>query len=322
MEKSSQKINAKVFLQNFREGKTDEELMRLHNLTPGIFAKLIKVLQEKNLLDPAELKSRRAIAPTEPEIRIPIPEPYEFTPADPVEEIRAREGAYQDPNFCPRCGAHVNERMLSCPECGHVLPGRERWEAVESEKRLTERIPARVLGYIMAIPIGIMLFFLFKDVIMPMAEAPIEKRAEALRRETPEGKTPLQAAEDMAKAAGSGIIKLELQRWINDDLISSANEDHTVFTAGSRWPNLSYGEKRKVLQDISSALRKSGKPVDFDLVNDAGEALALVRGQSIKLYEEGGPRESAESAVELGEQPARPSVGPDILDRIPKYLHK
>jgi len=308
-----------MFLRDFREGKTDDELMRLHNLTPGIFAKLIKVLQEKNLLDPAELKSRRMAAPTEPEIRIPLPEPYEFTPPEPMEEIRAREGAYQGSNFCPRCGAHVNEKMLSCPECGHVLPGHERWEAVESKKGLIERIPARVLGYILAIPIGIVLFFLFKDVIMPMAEAPMEKRAEALRREIPEGKTPLQAAEDMARIAGSGIIKLELQRWIDDDLISSANEDHTVFTAGSRWPNLSYGEKRKVLQDISSALRKSGRPVDFDLVNNAGEALALVKGQSIKLYEEGGPKQPAESAVELGEQPARPSVGPDILDRLQKY---
>ncbi len=109
-----------MFLQDFREGKTDEELMRLHELTPGMFAKLIKVLQEKKLLDPAELKSRRAAAPREPEIR--IPEPYEFTPAEPVEEIRAREGAYQGSNSCPLCGAHVNERMLSCPECGHVLP--------------------------------------------------------------------------------------------------------------------------------------------------------------------------------------------------------
>ncbi len=85
---------------------------------------------------------------------------------------------------------------------------------------------------------------------------------------------------------------------------------------------MSYGEKRKVLQDISSALRQSGRPADFDLVNRAGEALALVKGQSIELYEEGGPKEAAQSTVEPGEQAARPSLGPEFLDRIKKYQVK
>jgi hypothetical protein len=317
MEKSPQKINAKAFLQDFRAGKTEEELMRLHNLTPRSLAKVIKVLQERNLLDPAELKSGRASAPKEPELRISMPGPHELTPAESVEEFGLRRGAHQDSNSCPKCGAHINDRMLSCPECGHVLPGRERWEGVEPKKGLAQRIPARVLGYIIAFPIAIALFFLFKDVILPMSEATMEKRAEALRRETPEGKAPLQAAKDMASVAGSRTVELELQRWIDDGLISSVNADHTVFTAGLRWPDLSYGQKRTVLQDISSALQMSGKPVDFDLVNDAGEALALVKGQSIELYEESGPKGAIESTVEPGEQPARPRVGPDILNRLP-----
>jgi hypothetical protein len=322
MEKTPRKVNAKMFLQDLRAGKSDDELMRLHDLTPAALNKVIGLLLGKSLLDPAELKSRGTVAPTEPEIRIPIPEPYDFTPAEPAKEIRGKEGAYQGSSFCPQCGAHVNERMLSCPECGHVLPGQERWEAVESKKGLTERIPARVLGYIIALPIGIMLFFLFKDVILPMSEATVEKRAEAVRKEIPKGKTAMEAAKDMAKQASSGVIRVETQRLIDDGIVAEVNNNYSSFTAGPRWPEMSDGEKRKSLADIRTALRRSGIATHFRLVNDAGESLALVTGQSIELYDVNGPPESAGASNEVEAQPARPSTIPDILNRIPKYRGK
>jgi hypothetical protein len=319
MEKSSRKINAKVFLQDFREGKTDEELMRLHSLSPTSLAKVVQVLLDKNLLDPAELKSRRAVAPTEPEIRLPIHDPQDFSRDEPGEEIKPREGEYRGSDFCPQCGAKVTDRMLSCPECGHVLPGQERWEAVEPKKGLTERIPARVWGYIIAIPIGVVLFFLFKDVILPMAESTSEKRNEALRQELPKGKTPLEASKDLAKQASSGIIRTEIERLTNEGILTGANKGYTSFTAGSRWVELSDGEKRTALEDIRTAMRRSGITTHFRLVNDSGDSLALVAGESIELYEESGPKETGDSAGEVGEQPAAPAVSPDILDRIPKY---
>ena len=37
MEKQPLKVNAKMFLKDFREGKSDEELMRLHGLTPRLW---------------------------------------------------------------------------------------------------------------------------------------------------------------------------------------------------------------------------------------------------------------------------------------------
>ena len=80
MEKQPLKVNAKMFLKDFREGKSDEELMRLHGLTPQTLAKLVRVLLDKELLDPSELKSRRAEAPTEPEIFIPPPRPQDILP--------------------------------------------------------------------------------------------------------------------------------------------------------------------------------------------------------------------------------------------------
>ncbi|MGO9570610.1 MAG: zinc ribbon domain-containing protein, partial [Desulfomonilaceae bacterium] len=272
MEKSSRKINAKMFLKDFREGKSDDELMRLHSLTPGSLAKLVRLLLDKELLDPSELKSRRAAAPTEPEIRIPPLRPQDISPEEPVHATSRQEHVQSAGSSCPQCGAQVTERMLSCPECGHVLPGEERWEAVEPKKGLFERIPARLMGYIIALPIGIVLFFLFKDVILPMTEATVEKRADAIRQEVPKGKSPMQASKDLAKRAASGVIRVETQRLINDGVISEVKDDYRSFTAGSRWPELSDAEKRKALEDIRTALVRSGMPIHFRLVNDVGES--------------------------------------------------
>ena len=322
MEKQPLKVNAKMFLKDFREGKSDEELMRLHGLTPQTLDKLVRVLLDKELLDPSELKSRRAEAPTEPEIFIPPPRPQDILPPEPVRERNRQDYVESSGSSCPQCGAQVTERMLSCPECGHVLPGQERWEAVEPKKGLTERIHPMVLGCIIALPIGIMLFFLFKDVILPMTEATVEKRTEALRKEIPKGKTPMQASKDLAKRAASGVIRVETQRLINDGIIAEAKDDYRSFTAGSRWPELSDAAKRKALEDIRTALVRSGMAIHFRFVNDSGESLALVTGESIELFEGEGLPESIDSDSETGEEPATPSVRPNILDRIPKYRGK
>jgi hypothetical protein len=322
MEKKPLKVNAKMFLKDFREGKSDAELMRLHGLTPQTLAKLVHLLLDKALLDPSELKSRRADAPTEPEIFLPPLPPQDILPSEPVHEKRREEYAESSGSSCPQCGAQVTERMLSCPECGHVLPGQERWEAVEPKKGLTERIHPMVLGCIIALPIGIILFFLFKDVILPMTEATVEKKKEALLQEIPAGKTPIQASKDLAKRAASGVIRVETQRLMNDGIIAEAKDDYRAFVAGSRWPELSQAEKRKALADIRTALVRSGMAIHFRLVNDSGESLALVTGESIEVYEGEGLPESTDSGSETGEEPATPSVRPNILDRLPKYRGK
>jgi zinc-ribbon domain len=322
MEKKPLKVNAKMFLKDFREGKSDEELMRLHSLTPQTLAKLVRVLLDKELLDPSELKSRRADAPTEPEILMPPPQPQDIWPAEPVHEKNRQESVQSSGSFCPQCGAKVTGRMLSCPECGHVLPGEERWEAVEPKKGLFERIPARLMGYIIALPIGIVLFFLFKDVILPMTEATVEKRTEALRQELPKGKSPIQASKDLAKRAASGVIRVETERLINEGIIAEAKDDYRSFTAGSRWPELSDAGKRQTLGDIRSALVRSGMATHFRLVNDMGESLALVTGESVELFDGIGPTESVESGSETGEEPPSQSVSPNLLDRMPKYRRK
>jgi len=179
-----------------------------------------------------------------------------------------------------------------------------------------------VLGCIIALPIGIMLFFLFKDVILPMTEATVEKRTDALRQELPKGKTPIQASKDLAKRAASGVIRVETQRLISDGIIAEAKNDYRSFTAGSRWPELSDAEKRKALGDIRTALVRSGMAIHFRVVNDSGESLALVTDKSIELFEGEGLPESTDADSQIGEEPATPSVRPNILDAIPKYRGK
>jgi hypothetical protein len=322
MEKKAVKINIKMFLHDFRGGKSDEDLMRLHGLTRGGLAKLMNVLLERKLLDLSELKSR----PSAPQRVAPIPvlaeESRDVWPAQPIHGKIPRNSVQNTGSSCPQCGAQVTERMLSCPECGHVLPGEERWEAVEPKKGLFDRVPPKLLGYIIALPIGIILFFVFKDVILPMSEATMEKRADAIRKELHQGKTPIQTAQGIAKGAGAAIIKLETQRLVNDGVISGASDDYRTFKTGYRWPELSQEEKRKVLEDIRTALRRSGIGVNFRLVDDLGDSLALVSDKSIDLFEGRSPTDSIYGGLETGEQQEPSPVNSRTLDRIPKYNRK
>ena len=105
----------------------------------------------------------------------------------------------------------------------------------------------------------------------------------------------MQASKGLVKRAATGVIRVETQRLINDGIIAEAKDDYRAFTAGSRWPELSDAEKRKALEDIRSALVRSGMAIHFRLVNDSGESLALVTDESIELSDGNGPPESVDS---------------------------
>ncbi|MGB6067908.1 MAG: zinc ribbon domain-containing protein [Desulfomonilaceae bacterium] len=319
MEKNAQKVNAKMFLRDFRDGKSDEGLMRLHGLTRPKLDKLMRILLERKLLDPSELKPRTASPPPEKESTIPSNGPQYSPTADVAYVGIHREDAQKVGLSCPQCGARVSERMLSCPECGHILPGEDRWEAAEPGKGLLDRVSARTLGYIIAIPVGILLFFLFKNAILPMTQATMDKRAEDIRKEIPNGMTPKEAARDVARQAGARIIQIEVQRLVSNSVLSSANKDYTSFTAGSEWTDLPQEEKRHILEHLRSALVRSSMPGDFELVNDSGESLARVTDNSIEFTEGRDSEGSGGPGGELGGSGPAASIKRDILNRIPKY---
>jgi hypothetical protein len=279
MEKN-RKINAKKFVADFRDGLDDADLMREHGLDKATLAKVFKALIAKGLLDISELEERmldgvkRRAAP-----------PPRLEPADTFAEpaVPAAASKYQDPDLCPQCGAGVSKKALTCPECGHVLAGEQRWRDLEPKLRFWERIPPLALGIIIAIPIGILMFYMFRDIILPMSESAAEKRADALRKELPKGKTPMGAAKDLARIASHNIIRSEVERLVSQEILSSANTDYTVFTAGSRWNDLSGDDRMNYLKGIRTALRSSNLPVNFRFMTETGEVYATVTFNTVQV---------------------------------------
>jgi hypothetical protein len=303
MQKPKQKINAKKFIEDFRSGKTDQDLMRLHELSPTMLEKIFTTLLAKGLLREDEIYSRHSVSDAE------FMQPYQ-EPAIVGTYAGAKLG-----DTCPQCGASVKATALRCPECGHVLPGEERWERVEPKKRLVDRIHPIVLGIIIAIPAGVFLFFVFKDFIIPASESVGERRAQAVRSELPEGKTPIEAAKDLARFGARNIAKAEIQRLISDDILFSASADYTVFTAGSKWLDISDDDRMNYLDEIRRYLVTSGIPVHFKLLMSTGEVYAKVNEHDITLT-----RKDEGNAIPpgLGQSEAgQPAPAPPEMDSIP-----
>ncbi len=107
-----------------------------------------------------------------------------------------------------------------CPECGHMLPGEERWESVEPPQRLVDRVPPLVLGSIIASPIAVVFFFLFKNIILPMSEsAAVSKHANAISKET-KGAAPKQMAKDVARVASCILSGMKSNAWPVEDILT------------------------------------------------------------------------------------------------------
>jgi hypothetical protein len=233
-------------------------------------------------------------------------------------------GLYQthtDVDTCPQCGVAVGKNALMCQECGHVLTGQERWAQVEPKKRLVDRVPPLVLGTIIALPIGVLMFFLFKDVILPMSEGAGEKRAQPVRKETG-GKPAMQVARDLATVGSSGVIKNEVQRLMAEEIISNHTPDYAYFTAGSRWAELSEEARRKELENLRKSLRASRIPAFFKFVMPDGEPYASVGESRIEInvelekrlaYPDGmAPFRPIEIPPELGGGPSAPHAEPEV----------
>ncbi len=310
MEKN-RKINAKKFVADFRAGLDDSDLMRDHGLDKTSLAKVFKALIAKGFLEISELEERkldgvkRSAASAPPQLR------QQETYAEPIVEKKR-----QDPDLCPQCGAKVNKKALTCPECGHVLSGEQRWADVEPKQHFWERIPPLALGCIIALPIGVMMFFLFRDIILPMSQSAADKRAEALRRELPKGKAPMEAAKDLARIASHNIIKSEVERLVGEEILASTNASYTAFNAGPRWADLSEDERMRRLKGIRTALRSSGLPVNFRFLMETGEVYATVSFDTIQVNRDLQPQDSGfptaepNIAPQVEEEPAEPPQGP------------
>jgi len=273
MEKK-QKINAKKFVEDFRAGHSDLELMHAHELSPANLEKVIKALVDKNLLDRAEVARRKG--ETEPDDQpSPYPEPLDWA-SHSAEMRRLHEEQGARLSFCPQCGAKISKKMLTCPECGHVIPGQERWADAEPKMGFLNRLSPKTIGIVIALPVAVGLFFFFKNIILPMAETVGEKRAQAVRKELPKGKTPMEAAKDLAKSLSTKDIQGEVQRYVDDEILSGARHDYSSFTVGPRWDRLTAQEKEIFVKDLSLTLDGAGLKKNFRLVGSGGQTIAKV----------------------------------------------
>jgi len=311
MEKTKLKINAKTFLRDFRSGKSDEELMSLHGLDPKSLNKLLRILVARKLLDEAELLTGHSFGSAGYHVGLPLRQPAadrQFE-ADPGAAIP--KSTNLDATRCPQCGAEVTKKVLTCPECGHVVPGEERWANVEPRKGFFDRVPPKLLGTILALPIAVVLIYVFRDMILPMTEVKIGQGREAIRNELSKSKESLQAAKELAKKRGVRGVQATVERLIGEEILQGAESDYSTFVAGRRWAEISAQDKEMHLSEIRSAKRNAHLDEEFDLVDAQGQRLARVTPSSINLgpfedvsddtWSVGQKDESADAAKQGGE---------------------
>jgi len=315
MEKKKPKVNARKFLEDFRAGKSDEDLMSLHGLDQRGLNKVLRILVERKLLDEAELlagHSFRSVASHEAapsrnppvDSRVGLHRPSPIPGSDTNDDTR-----------CSQCGAAVTKNALTCPECGHVLPGEERWANVEPKKGFFDRVPPKLLGALVALPVAAVVFYVFKDMIVPIAEVKIDRQREAFKQELAKSRESIQAAKELARKRGVKGVQAFVERLIAEEILQSVEPDYSTFVAGRRWNEISSHEKEMYLSEIRSAMRKANMDGEFDVIDPGGGLLARVNQSSIKF---GGGDDSSDvtwSAEQKSGPPGSKEAVKDILRR-------
>lgn len=311
MDKKKKTVNVKRFLEDYRSGMTDDELMWAHGLNENSMAKLFTKLKEKNLLD------ETGAAPTAgkqgaPPPQIPRPAQPAADESTSPDDSPAQVGfidrrSSNDQTQCPKCGASVSERELTCPECGHALTGADRWEEAEGKVSIVERIPAFGWGIIISIPVAIFLFFFVKDFILEGVMGETDQRIEQLERWKEQGKTPMETARGLVNLAGARSVQQEIGKLISQDVLLHSNEDFSLLTAGPQWEIMSDDDKRIVLTDIRDSMRRADMEVYFEIISESGDSLAEVSGNNVRL---GGQEDFLEdSEIVTGPAPTGPPPG-------------
>lgn len=323
MEKTKLKVNAKTFLEDFRSGKSDEELMNLHGLDRRSLNKLLRILVDRKLLDEAELLAGHSFGSAGNHVGRPLREPAVDRRVEAGPGAAILKSTDIDAARCPQCGAEVTKRVLTCPECGHVLPGEERWANVEPKKGFFDRVPPKLLGTILALPIAVVLVYVFRDMILPITEVKIDQGREAIRSELSKSKESIQAAKELAKKRGVRGVQATVERLIGEEILQGAESEYSTFFAGRRWAEISAQDKEMHLSEIRSAKRNANLDEEFDLVDAQGQRLARVTPSSINL----GPFEDiSDDTWSVGEKgKSEDAVGPgggDNKDALRRMLER
>ncbi len=283
MEKTRHRVNAKAFVEHYRAGVSAEDLMRDHRLDEAGLEKLVKVLLKKGFLDPSDVAMRHGRRQSDGEDAESPARAETDASSDRRQPEIAGGIAEEEPSLCPQCRAQVSVKALICPECGHVLPGAERWAAVEPPKTLTERIPPKLLGILLALPLALLLFFLFRDIFIPAAEDAIDRRSGAVGKRAQHHKVPAKGPVTPPKEDSAEALEKEVQRLIASDILSSKDEGYRRLVVGSAWFGLGPEEQERHLSRLQTLMTRSGVDADFEVVDFWGEQVARVTVSSVEL---------------------------------------
>lgn len=318
VEKAKAKINAKKFISDFRSGKSDQELMESHGLDKQSLDKVFRILVQKKLLSQSDLLEGHSfrsvpqedIGPNEPYHRASEPR---FTPPEALSQP-----AKNDSSKCPQCGASVSAKRLMCPECGHVLPGEERWADLGAKDGFFDRLPPKLLGLLIALPCALILLYLFRDVIVPMAEKTVEKRQADLAKDWTYGKGAIDIAKQMSRSRGEKVVQIGLERLFAEGILLSSDADYTTFTVGPRWHLLPVSEKERYLDEIRAAMIEAKLDVHFQVVDSGGQPVARVGRSSIDFGPFTGPSDS--SWTDIGTVAPAPTLGDPRQDALQRSI--
>lgn len=302
-------VSVKKFLADFRSGASDVDLMARHGLDQRGLHKMLSVLEERQLVPAEELKRNRYEPPDEQQ------EQERFDPPMPSGERASSgsgsggEGETDTHSACPQCGARVTEQMLTCPECGHVLPGENRWSRVQPERSSRFRIPPWVIGCIIAFPIALGMYAVFKHILVPMSAASIHKRTH------PSGKPVPQGHETVSKPGSANpthsSLDEEIQRLTSEGILLRASGDYGVFRVSERWYALSRDAKVAFVTRLGSALDASGVATSFEIRDETGIVGARVNKEAIELLDRYGFSETiARQGTDARQTPAAGTGAP------------
>ncbi len=285
-------VNLKKFLMDFRTGASEAELMARHGLDKRGLQNMLRVLKERQLVPAEDLEGHR----NSPQTRVPskptVPLSTSAHESEPDASLAQPEEDQDSQSKCSQCGARVTDIMLTCPECGHVLPGESRWSRMQPERSALSRVPPWLIGCFIALPIAIGMYFAFKHVIIPLSAASIHQRALAVAQPKPVNKAPSPGT--TAKKPAQLPVYEQTQLLIGQGILQAVNADFTAFTVTERWYDLPRDGKVALVTQLGAALLASGMNAPFEVKDDSGILGARVNLRTIELLDRYGFAETIE----------------------------
>jgi len=167
-----------------------------------------------------------------------------------------------------------------------------RWSRVQPEKSVRLPVPPWLMGCIMALPLAIGLYVVFKHILIPLSTASIHKRVQTVGKPLPTARNQ-HPAPAVTNKAELPILPLT-QQFIARGILQAVNADFTAFVVTERWYDLSREDKIAFVRQLAAGLLASGVIAPFEVKDDSGIPGARVNSETIELLDRYGFSETIE----------------------------